>query len=86
MVSYNLNKYNFNDDYSIYLSVKQSENQKAAVEDVPEIVGSVFGTGFYFLAGGVGIILGVGGTIGTQEIIKRRKNKAEVTAEATIEE
>ena len=74
-VSYNLNKYNFNDDYSIYLSVKQSENQKAAVADVPELVGSVFSTGYIVLAGGIGIIAGVGGVLGSQEIIKIQKKK-----------
>ena len=83
VVCYNLNKYNFNDDHSIYLSVKQSDNQKAAVKDVPKLVGSVFSAGYYFLAGGVGIVAGVGGTIGTLEIIKRRKNKANTEAAAT---
>ena len=83
VVCYNLNKYNFNDDHSIYLSVKQSDNQKSAVADVPEIVGSVFSVGYYFLAGGIGAALGVGGTIGTMEIIKRRKNKTTTEAEVT---
>ena len=82
VVCYNLNKYNFNDDTSIYLSVKQSDNQKEAVERVPEIIGSVFSAGYYFLAGGIGIAAGVGGTIGTMEIIKRRKSKPQVEAEA----
>jgi hypothetical protein len=84
VVCYNLNKYNFNDDHSIYLSVKQSDNQKSAVADVPEIIGSVFSAGYYFLAGGIGAALGVGGTIGTMEIIKRKKSKVEVK-EATEE-
>ena len=83
VVCYNLNKYNFDDDYSIYLSVKQSDNQKAAIKDVPEVVGSMFSTGYMILAGGVGIAAGVGGTIGTVEIIKRRKNKKNTEAEAT---
>ena len=83
VVSYNLNKYNFNDDHSIYLSVKQSDNNKAAVAGVPEIVGSAFSAGYYFLAGGIGIAAGVGGTIGTMEIIKRRKNKTTTDAEET---
>ena len=83
VVSYNLNKYNFNDDYTIYLSVKQSDNQKSAVADVPELVGSVFSAGYYLLAGGVGVALGVGGTIGTTEIIKRRKSKKNIEAEDT---
>ena len=85
VVCYNLNKYNFNDDTSIYLSIKQSDNQKAAIKDVPEVVGSVFSTGYMLLAGGVGIAAGVGGTIGTLEIIKRRKNKAISKAEAADE-
>ena len=75
VVSYNLNKYNFNDDHTIYLSVKQSNNQKAAVADVPELVGSVFSTGYMILSGVAGVTVGVGGTIGTRAIIKRRKNK-----------
>ena len=83
VVSYNLNKYNFNDDHTIYLSVKQSDNQKSAVADVPELVGSVFSAGYYFLAGGVGVALGVGGTIGTMEIIKRKKSKKNIEAEDT---
>jgi hypothetical protein len=82
VVCYNLNKYNFNDDHSIFLSVKQSDKQKAAASDVPEIVGSVFSVGYYFLAGGIGIAAGVGGTIGTLELIKRRKSKPVVEAEA----
>ena len=83
VVCYNLNKYNFNDDHTIYLSIKQSDNQKAAVADVPEVIGSVFSAGYMILAGGVGIVAGVGGTIGTVEIIKRRKSKKNIEAEAT---
>ena len=82
VVCYNLNKYNFNDDTSIYLSVKHSDNQKSAVADVPEIVGSVFSVGYYFLAGGIGIAAGVGGTFGVQEVIKRRKKIANSEAES----
>jgi hypothetical protein len=73
VVCYNLNKYNFDGDTQIYLSVKQSKNDKSAVKDVPEIVGSMFGTGLLFLAGGVGAIAGVGGVLATQEIIKKKK-------------
>ena len=85
VVSYDLNKYNFNDDYSVYLSVKQSENQKAAVVEVPEVVGAVFSTGFIFLAGGIGIAAGVGGTIATQKIIKKKKSSADTGAEVKTE-
>jgi hypothetical protein len=45
VVCYNLNKYNFDGDTQIYLSVKQSKNDKSAVADVPEVVGSMFGAG-----------------------------------------
>ena len=77
VVSYNLNKYNFNDDHSIYLSVKQSDNQKKAVADVPEIVGSFFGKGFIAIAGGIGLVAGIGGTIASREIIKKAKSNKE---------
>ena len=76
VVCFNLNKYNFNEKQSIYLSVKQSQNQKAAVAGVPEVVGSVFGTGIYFISGGVGLLLGMGGTFGVQAMIKKKKSKA----------
>ena len=80
VVCYNLNKYNYKENHSIYLFVKQSDNQKSAVADIPQIVGSVFGAGWYFLAGGLGIAVGIGGTIVTKEIIKRRKSKANIDA------
>ena len=72
-VCYDLNKYNFDDDVEIYLSVKQSKNKKSAVADVPEVVGSMFGTGFLVLAGGIGAIAGIGGTLATYEIVKKKK-------------
>ena len=77
-VCYNLNRYNFDEDVSIYLSVKQSKNQKSAVADVPEVIGSMFGAGFLFLAGGIGAAIGVGGTLGTIGITKKsKKTKAQ---------
>ena len=85
VVSYNLNKYNFNDDFSIYLSVKQSENQKSAVADVPELVGSIFGKGILAIAGAIGIIAGVGGTLATQEIAKKRKLRSNASDSSTEE-
>lgn len=74
-ICYDLNKYVFEDDTSIYLSVKQSENQKAAVADVPELVGSMFGTGFLFLAGGIGLVAGIGGTLAVRGVAGKRKTK-----------
>ena len=62
VVSYNLNKYNFNDDHTIYLSVKQSDNQKTAVKDVPSIVGSIFSESTTLIAGGAGALVGAAGS------------------------
>ena len=77
IVCYNLNKYTYGFTDSIYLSVKQSKNDKSAVADVPPIVGSMISTtGFLFLAGGAGLALGVGGTVATQGIINKSKKKA----------
>ena len=76
VICYDLNKYNFsNKSPSIYLSVKQSKNDKAAVADVPEVVGSIFSGGLWMLFGGVGAIFGIGGTLGTQALLKKRKTK-----------
>ena len=73
MVSYDLNKYNFkNTSYTLYVSVEQSDNVKTAA-DVPELVGSVFGTGFLFLAGGLGLAIGAGATVGVQSVLKKKK-------------
>ena len=80
VVSYDINMYNYDQEQSIYLSVKQSKNDKAAVKDIPDVIGSMFGAGFLFLAGGLGIAVGVGGTIATQSIVK--KSKKTKTAEA----
>ena len=55
--------------------MKQSEHQKKAVADVPEVVGSVFGTGFLVLAGGVGVIVGIGGTVATQVLVGKKRSK-----------
>ena len=85
VVCYNLNKYTYGFTDSIYLSVKQSKNNKSAVADVPEVVGSMFGAGYLILAGGVGVIAGVGGLLATQEIYKKKKSKAG-KAEAVTEE
>ena len=77
-VCYDLNKYNFdNDTPSIYLSVRQSENEKSAVADVPDVIGSVFSTGLLFLAGGIGAIAGVGGTLAVASLGKKKGKKDE---------
>ena len=77
-ICYDLNKYNFSDKSpSIYLSVKQSKNDKSAVADVPEVVGSMFSGGLWMLFGGVGALFGVGGTLGTQALLKKKREKKE---------
>lgn len=74
VVCYDLNKYNFEaDSDNIYLSVLRSENQKSAVADVPEVVGSIFSNGWIFVAGGVGLVAGIGMTLGVQAVGKKRK-------------
>ena len=77
-ICYDLNKYNFsNKAPSIYLSVKQSKNDKSAVADVPQVVGSIFANGIWLLIGGAGAVVGIGGTLGTQTLLKKKKNKAD---------
>ena len=73
-VCYDLNKYNFkNTSYTLYLSVEQSEKQKSAVADVPDIIGSIFSNGFVLLAGGIGIVVGIGGSMAMQSVLKKKK-------------
>ena len=72
-VCYDLNKYNFKRCPSVYLSVKQGEGEKAAVASVPELIGSMFSEGTLLLAGGVGMLLGIGGTLTTISWRKKRK-------------
>ena len=79
VVCYDLNKYNFEGNTHIYLSVKQSKNNKSAVADVPEVVGSMFGTGFLLLASGIGVVFGIGGTLTTQVIKRKSKAKADAS-------
>ena len=83
LVCYDLNKYNFDDDHSIYLSVKQSQNQKAAVADVPELIGSVFSTGWLIFVGGIGAALGVGSSLGIQKLAKTGRSKKDEAENAT---
>lgn len=76
IVSYDLNKYCFESEAkTIYLSVRQSENNKSAVADVPEVVGSVVSEGMLFLAAGGGLLVGAGATIGVQFISKKKTGK-----------
>jgi hypothetical protein len=82
VVCYDLNKYNYEYDTNIYLSVKQSKNDKAAVAEVPEVVGSMLGTGFLLLAGSVGAAFGVGGTLAVQKV--SRKKRSRISSDADL--
>ena len=80
-ICYDLNKYNFsNKSDNIFLSIAQSENQKSAVADVPDVIGSIFSNEFVFLAGGIGLALGIGGTIGVQTFLKKKKKGSDACA------
>ena len=75
-VCYNLNKYNFKGETGLYLSVKQSKNDKSAVANVPQLVGSMMEAGYLALAGGIGVAVGIGGTLVTKNALKKKKDKA----------
>ena len=78
-ICYDLNKYNFDYEDSIYLSIAQSDEVKTAISDVPAIVGSMISGGVYFLTAGVGVAGGVFATIAVQNAKKKKstENKAE---------
>ena len=76
VICYDLNKYNFDPDSAmIFLSVARSDKQKSLSEEGSEVVGSIFGAGVWLIAGGVGVALGVGGTLGTQALLKKKKKR-----------
>ena len=78
-VCYDLNKYNFDYEDSIYLSIAQSDNQKSAITDVPGVIGTILSGGLYFLMAGAGIGLGVFGTLGLQKLAKKKKSAKDAT-------
>ena len=74
VVCYDMNKYNFSGNAAtVFMSIAQSDKQKSDVTGVPDVVGSIFGNGIWFIAGGIGAMLGVGGTIGTQFLLNKKK-------------
>ncbi|MBQ2377038.1 MAG: hypothetical protein II297_01410 [Clostridia bacterium] len=73
-ICYDLNKYNFNgDSETVFMSIAQSAKQKSDVTSVPDVVGSIFGAGVWLIAGSIGVTLGVGCTLGTQLLLKKKK-------------
>ena len=81
MVCYDLNKYNFIPSDNIFLSVKRSESEKSTDIVVPNVVGANFGKGFVLMAGSIGLALGIGGTIGMQALLKKKKQGSDAEAE-----
>ena len=75
-VCYDMNKYNFSGDSAVvFMSVAQSDKQKSDVTSIPDIVGSIFGTGLWLFVGTVGAVIGIGGTLGTQFILNKKKKE-----------
>lgn len=73
-VCYDLNKYNFDSDSAnIYLSVKQSDEQKSAIADLPPVVGTMEQNGYIFVSAGCGLLVGAGMALGVQKIIEKKK-------------
>jgi hypothetical protein len=62
----------------IFLSIRQSERQKSIIPEAPQVVGSIFGTGFWLIAGSIGIVCGVGVTVIVQTVIKKIKKRRSV--------
>ena len=86
-VCYDLNKYNFSSKSdTIFLSIRQSENVKSDIAGVPDIVGAIFGTGFWALAGCAGIVMGVGGTLATTYFLNKKKSGEDADVENGGEE
>ena len=82
VVCYDMNKYNFSGNAAtVFMSVAQSENKKSDVTSVPDVVGSIFGTGFWLIAGSMGALVGVIGTLGTQSLLKKKKTEGEADSE-----
>ena len=75
VVCYDLNKYNFSSKSdTIFVSIRQSENLKSDYADVPDIVGAIIGEGFWALAGCLGVVIGAGGTILTNNFLTKKKS------------
>ena len=75
-ICYDMNKYNFSSSAAVvFMSVAQSDKQKSDVTTVPEIVGTIISTGIWLVAGVVGAAAGIGGTLGTQFILNKKKKE-----------
>lgn len=76
VICYDLNKYNYSSKSdNIFLSVERSENSKSGAAEVPAVVGAMFGEESAFLVCGIGLALGVGGTLGVQFLLNKKKKE-----------
>lgn len=81
-VCYDLNKYNFSSSSdNIFLSIKQSDKQKSAIADVPDVIGSIFGTGLILISTIAGAGIGIGAAFGIQEMKKKNKEESNIEEE-----
>ena len=79
---YNTNSYcDRNNAEAVYLAFKYSTNQKSAVTDIPEIVGSVFNAGII----AVSAVAGLGGGVLLTVCIQKIKAKSDKKKEAAKE-
>ena len=84
VICYDINKYNFSSDSdAIFWSIEQSEYEMLDAIDAPNVVGSMFITGYLAISVAVGAVVGVGGTVCTQLFMnKNNKGKADEDAES----
>lgn len=74
VICYDLNKYNFSSySDSIFWSIEQSDDQKLDGIDAPNVVGSMFSTGYVIIVGIIGIAIGVGAAVYIQFLWNRKK-------------
>ena len=74
VICYDLNKYNFSvNSEMIFLSIERSHGANKGTVEAPRVAGTIFGAGFVLLSGGVGVIIGMGGTVGVQKLFRRKK-------------
>ncbi len=82
VICYDINKYNFSSDSdAIFWSIEQSEYEMPDVIDAPNVVGSMFNTGYLAISVAVGAVIGVGGAVCTQYLINK-KNKIKAKEDA----
>ena len=84
VICYDINKYNFSSDSDvIFWSLEQSEYEKTGEVDAPDVVGSMFSTGYFAISMVVGAVVGVGVAVCTQHFInKKNKREADEYAES----